>query len=410
MRVAIIGGGIIGVAIAHALLDQDHDVVMIDKESVAAGASRGNAGWIAHVDILPLASSKAWSNVPKWLMDPLGPLSIRPSYLAQITPWMARFVAASQPARVEASTKAIAALNGTALAAWERRLGALGLEKHLKRLGQIIVWKDLPGFTGAKPMLERQRALGIPVEVLNPAGIAKLEPALQGIVGGVWYPTMVSISDPKLLTETLGFEALKRKMVLLKHQVIGIEPVETGVMIATADGKKAQFDRVIVAAGAWSKPLAAALGDAVPLDTERGYNVTLPPGTLNLTRPVAYDGQGFVTTPLETGDRIGGAVEFAGLEAPPNFARVDAMLKRLKPYLPHLADGIDGPRWMGHRPSLPDSLPVISRATKDPRIIYAFGHGHYGLTQAATTAEAVAALLADQPVSFDLTPFSVGRF
>ncbi len=97
-----------------------------------------------------------------------------------------------------------------------------------------------------------------------------------------------------------------------------------------------------------------------------------------------YEGHGFVTSPLDGGDRIGGSVEFAGLDAPPNWARVDAMLGRLRRVLPGRPVG-DGARWMGFRPSIPDSLPVIGPATADRRVIHAFGHGHYGLTQAAAT-------------------------
>jgi D-amino-acid dehydrogenase len=165
----------------------------------------------------------------------------------------------------------------------------------------------------------------------------------------------------------------------------------------------------VVAAGAWSMPLAASLGDAIPLDTERGYNVTLPSGRLGLSRPVMFEGEGFVATPLASGDRVGGSVEFAGLSAPPNFARVDAILKRLARFMPE-ADLSGGTRWMGFRPSIPDSLPVIGTAPGEPRIVYAFGHGHYGLTQAAASAEIVADLLAGRTPAIDLSPYSPRRF
>jgi len=149
----------------------------------------------------------------------------------------------------------------------------------------------------------------------------------------------------------------------------------------------------------------------LPLDTERGYNATFAPGALGLTRPVVFEGEGFVTTPLDTGDRVGGAVEFAGLDAPPDHRRTDAILRKLAAYLPHLEDGVpEHRRWMGFRPSLPDSLPVIDRARASDRVVYAFGHGHYGLTQAAATAELAAALVMGRAPPIDLAPFSAGRF
>ena len=151
----------------------------------------------------------------------------------------------------------------------------------------------------------------------------------------------------------------------------------------------------VIAAGAWSRPLCRLLGDDVPLDTERGYNLTLPKGSLGLSRMILFEGEGFVTTPLDIGDRLGGAVEFGGLSLPPNYKRVDAMIGRARRFLPD-ASFEGGTRWMGFRPSLPDTLPVISSASSCDRIIYAFGHAHHGLTQSALTGEIVGALVSRQ--------------
>src|SRR5690348_7741639 len=149
MRVTIIGAGVIGVSIAHALLDQGHEVTVIDRVGPASGTSRGNAGMIAHVDILPLASPKAWRHLPRWLLDPLGPLAIRPSYLPRLAPWMLRFLAASRPAQIEHGTQALSALNRLALPAWERRLDALDLSGHLRRRGFLSVWARAGDFAAA---------------------------------------------------------------------------------------------------------------------------------------------------------------------------------------------------------------------------------------------------------------------
>lgn len=217
------------------------------------------------------------------------------------------------------------------------------------------------------------------------------------------------MSDPQLLTLALAERAVERGATLERDDVLALVPGENDIGITCASGAPRVADRVVLAAGAWSRPLARMLGDRVPLDTERGYNITLPPGTLGLRRPVDFEGEGFVTTPLDTGDRVGGAVEFGGLAAPANFARVDAIVARLRRYLPQLAEAT-GTRWMGFRPSIPDSLPVIGPAARDRRVIYAFGHGHYGLTQAAITADLVAALIAQKSPAIDIAMFSAGRF
>lgn len=410
MRIGIIGAGIVGVCVAHALLDEGHDVEWLDARGIGNGTSFGHAGWVAHLDILPLASPRVWRNLPRWAFDPLGPLAIRPRYLPQLLPWLARFVAASRPGRIEESTRAISALNGRALGAWQRRLAAAGLSDLLRPRGLLSVWASPAGWRAAAPLLQRQREVGVEVQALDPADIRALEPALgPSVVAGALYPAGCHISDPKQFVDALAAVALSRGARFVPVAVEALLPEADRVELKTRDGQLRGYDRVVLAAGAWSKPLAASAGDAVPLDTERGYNVTLPPGRLGLTRPVMYEGLGFVTTPLDTGDRVGGSVEFAGLDAAPNFRRVDAILGRLRKFLPD-ADLTGGTRWMGFRPSTPDSLPVIGAATRDRRIVYAFGHAHHGLTQAAVTAEIVADLLADRPTSIDPAPYSPRRF
>ncbi len=410
MHVAVIGAGLVGVNTAHALLDAQHRVTLIDADGPAAGASRGNAGMVAHVDILPLASPKVWRHVARWALDPLGPLSIRPSYLPALMPWLWRFVRASTPGAIEHGTRALIALNGMALPAWERRLAGLGLERHLRRRGFLSIWPTRAGFASAQALLARQSSLGIACEAIGSEAVRALEPALRGpVAGGALYEGGVHVSDPHRLTVDLAEAAFARQARFVQARAVRVEPGPSGAAVVLDGREPVEADAVVLAAGAWSRPLAAALGDAVPLDTERGYNVTLPPGRFGLSRPVMFEGEGFVTSPLDTGDRVGGAVEFAGLQAPPNWKRVDAILARLRRHLPDL-DASGGERWMGFRPSLPDSLPVIGQARGGAPVFYAFGHGHYGLTQSAATAEMIVAMLERRAPAIDPAPFAASRF
>ncbi len=409
MRVAIIGAGIVGSAVAHALLDEGHAVTLIDRLARDARPSNGNAGWIAHTDILPLASSKAWRNMPRWLADPLGPLAIRPAYLPTLAPWLWRFVRASAPRRVEAGITAIRAINARALPAWEKRLASLGLDEHLHRRGRLSVWRDAVAFRAERPILERQRRLGIEAEELDAAGVARLEPALTGVAGGVLFPAVCHVSDPGVLAAELMQLATARGATHVAADARQIIPGTEGVVVQAGEASVAA-DRVVIATGAWSRPLAAQLGLRVPLDTERGYNATYAPGTFGLNRPVMFEGDGFAASPLATGDRVGGAVEFAGLDAPPDHRRTDAMIAKLRRYLPHLEADAPARKWMGFRPSIPDSLPAIGPVPRAPRVVLAFGHGHHGLTQAAVTAEMVAAIIAGRDAGFDLAPYAPARF
>ncbi|NIX78395.1 NAD(P)/FAD-dependent oxidoreductase [Microvirga terricola] len=411
MRVTIIGAGIVGITTAHALLDEGHEVTLVDPGDKSGRATDANAGWIAHCDIMPLASPKIWSHVPRWLLDPLGPLAIRPGYLPRLAPWLVRFLRASSPQRIEASIEAIRSINAEALPAWLRRLEICGLRHHLRERGTLSVWRSQEAFAKAKNVLRRQREFDIPFEMIGSGDLKTLEPSLYNAPVGVIYPGMCHVSDPATLATELMAAALARGARHVRAEARAIRPANDAVHVVTdVSDVGILSDRVVLAAGAWSKLIAKSLGDAIPLDTERGYNATFPTGTFGLSRPVMFEGEGFVTTPLDIGDRIGGAVEFAGLDAPANHRRADAMIARLKHFLPHLDSRIPARRWMGFRPSIPDSLPVIGSARGDERVVYAFGHGHYGLTQAAVTAEIVAAKISNRRGPVDATPFSPRRF
>ncbi|MBM1173262.1 NAD(P)/FAD-dependent oxidoreductase [Microvirga arabica] len=411
MRVAIIGAGIVGLATAHALLDRGHEVVLIEPGGKQGRPTDGNAGWIAHTDVMPLASPKAWRNLPRWLMDPLGPLTIRPGYLPHLAPWLVRFLLASSPSRIKASIGAIRAINAEALPAWKSLLSSLDLSGHLRENGILSVWRHQSDFNRSRDIFERQRSFGIEVEALSPAALAELEPALHNVEAAVLYPDACHVSDPAVLAADLLRLALERRAIPVTAHATRIEPTDGAVRVHTdGSGPPVVADQIVIAAGIWSRVLAAQLGDRIPLDTERGYNATYPKGTLEIGRPIMFEGEGFVTTPLDTGDRVGGAVEFAGLEAPPNHSRTDAMVQRLTRFLPHLQSEPAAKRWMGFRPSIPDSLPVIGPAGRDWRVIYAFGHGHYGLTQAAITSRLVADLVERKSVGIDLKPFATQRF
>lgn len=410
MRVAVIGGGIVGAAVAHALLDEGHTVDLVDKDGSASAAARGNAGWIAHLDIQPLASPKVWRHLPAWALDPLGPLSIAPAHLPRLLPWLARFVSASRPSRIEANSKAIQAIQRLSMPAWERRFAALDLGGLVRRRGILDVWTDPAAFAASAALHKRMDALGIPLERLDNAGVRRIEPAFgAAIAGGVLFPTGAHVADPAIVLGKLRELAALRQARLVDGKAARVAPSGDGLSITLASGETLTAERVVISAGAWSRELARQFGDDVPLDTERGYNITLAPGALGLTRPVMHVGLGIATSPLDTGDRIGGSVEFAGLDAPPNWKRVDAILARLKRTLPDAKPG-EGTRWMGFRPSFPDSRPVIGRSRDDGRVFYAFGHGHHGLTQAAATAEIVAALVAGRTPPIDAAPYSPARF
>ncbi|WP_164876081.1 NAD(P)/FAD-dependent oxidoreductase [Falsirhodobacter deserti] len=404
-NIIVIGAGVVGLSSALALQARGFNVTVLDREGPAAGASAGNAGAFAFTDILPLASPGLLKKAPKWMLDPLGPLTVPPAYALKIAPWMYRFWRACSPTQVAASTSAQTALMDLSKAELEPFLSASGTVNMLRRNGNLQVYESQREFDDSKPGWDAREAHGIDFRHMTADEMAELQPGLSPrFTHGTFTPCWYSIDDPKLYVLALAERFRAGGGTIERLNVSTLRPLDGGVEV---EGRRT--DHVIIAAGAFSHRLAAHVGDTIPLETERGYNTTLPPGAFDLRMQVTFGGHGFVVTNLSTGIRVGGAVELGGLSRPPNFQRSKAMLDKAAAFLPGLkTEG--GTQWMGFRPSLPDSLPAIGRSRATPRVIHAFGHGHLGLTQSAGTARLVADLVTGSTPAIDLTPFSPQRF
>ncbi|MFZ0099694.1 MAG: FAD-binding oxidoreductase, partial [Gemmobacter sp.] len=245
---------------------------------------------------------------------------------------------------------------------------------------------------------------------MDPEEMAEVQPGLSPrFIRGTFTPGWYSITDPKDYTLALAERLRAQGGELTRGEVAAIAPDGAGVTLTLAGGQTRRAAQVVLAAGAHSHLLARDLGERIPLETERGYNTTLPGDAFDLRTQVTFGGHGFVITRLASGIRVGGAVELGGLDLPPNFRRSEAMLKKAQSFLPGLRP-TGGVQWMGFRPSLPDSLPAIGKARASSRVVYAFGHGHLGLTQSAGTARLVADLVTGTAPAIDMTPFSPQRF
>ncbi|PVA10349.1 amino acid dehydrogenase [Pelagivirga sediminicola] len=402
--VIVVGAGVVGLSAALEAQARGLRVRVIDREGPAAGASAGNAGAFAFTDILPLASPRIIRQAPKWLLDPLGPLSVPPAYALRIAPWMLRFWRASWPAQVAASTKAQTVMMRLAKSTLDPFLERAGLAQMLRREGNLQVYEGAREFNASLPGWDMRAAAGIEFTHLTGDRIAERQPGLAPrFTHATFTPGWFSINDPKEYTLALAdrVRANGGEIVIAEATALTPDGVETS--------QGPMQGRVVLAAGAHSHHLARTANLRIPLETERGYNTTLPHDAFDLRCQITFGGHGFVVTSLGSGIRVGGAVELGGLDAPPNYARADAMLKKAAAFLPGLKT-TGGVQWMGFRPSLPDSLPAIGPLPGCGNVICAFGHGHLGLTQSTGTARIVADLLTDQTPGIDLAPFSPARF
>jgi D-amino-acid dehydrogenase len=410
LDVVIVGGGIIALASAQKLLAAGRRVTIIERKGIAQGTSFGNAAALAFSDILPLAASGKIRQVPKWLMDPLGPLSIPPAYALKIAPWLWRFWREGRPDRIQRSIAAQVALMRLAAREMASLVAESAMGAMVRHDGSLELYESEAEFARSTPGWQARAAHGVTFEHVQGERLAELQPGLSaGIVAGTFVPGWQTVSNPYDFALALARAVQASGAVLLRREVTAITPSGAGVAIHLADGGQLTAAAGVIATGAWSRRLTDPLGDRIPLETERGYNTTLPLGAFDVRRQLIFGGHGFVITPLVDGLRVGGAVELGGLDLPPNFKRSAAMLKKATGFLPGLKPE-GGQQWMGFRPSLPDSLPVIGPSRASPRIVYAFGNGHLGLTQSAGTGRLVRDLVCGETTSIDVSPFSPGRF
>jgi D-amino-acid dehydrogenase len=409
-RAAVIGAGAVGIATGLYLRRDGWQVTVIDPEAPGEKASGGNSGLFALAHVAPVAMPGTLGRVPSMLLDPESPLQIRWRHLPKLLPWLTRFVRASTPARIEAISQALADLLKGAFEAYTPLVQAAGATDLIRRQGYLVAMASERALGAARAELDLKRRRGVRFEILRDGEIRQLVPALaEAIKAGIFYPDVGHTVDPKRLVKALAEDLARGGASLRRARALGFDIGSDGVRAVVTDRGAIAADLVVVAVGAWSKPLAEALGSAVPLDTERGYHVTLPEPGIDARLPIVSSELRFCVTPMAMGLRLGGTVEFAGLDAPPDPTRHQVMLKHAKRLYPGL-NTTGAPYWMGHRPSLPDSLPVIGRAPRHANAYLAFGHGHIGLTAAAITGRAIADQVAGRLPPFDLEPFRADRF
>lgn len=408
-HIGIVGGGLMGCATALNLMEQGHSVTILERDAGGLPASVGNAGILAVPEIDPLARPGMLLSVPKWLLDPLGPLTVRWQDLPALAPWLIRFLLSARPGKAAESRAAMLYLMKTAEADHVRLGQFAGISGHIRDTGVLSVFDSVSARDKAfAHETENARLIGCNAEALDAEEARRRVPALQGaFAGAVFNDGYKTFEYPLTFLRRLQ-AALRERATLTDATVASVRQGPGGITVRTEGGREFTFDKLVVAAGVWSRRFIADLGLKVLLETERGYNTTFMNPSTTLEMPIFFSEHGFVATPFENALRIGGAVELASPDAPANYKRAAAMRRKMRRYVPDLQEE-GGTEWMGRRPSTPDSLPVIGLHPRDPRIAFAFGHGHLGLTLSATTGRHVARLLSGEDDGA-LAPFSIARF
>ncbi|HEX8048946.1 NAD(P)/FAD-dependent oxidoreductase [Rhizobium sp.] len=408
--VVVVGAGIIGAAIAFELQRRGRQVTLIDKGEPGEGASFGNMASIA-LDFAAGSGPSTWAKIPRWLLDPEGPVWLRPSYAPKMLPWFLRFIAAGRPSRLREIEDAGMGLSRHALGDFRTMLDTLGVPELMTEEGCLAIYETEAEFSADRAHIQLMQRYGLEHKILSGAEIRDYEPALSlDIAKAVLLPDNKSIRNPYQLVLKLVGAAKALGTTFVSGTVRTVERQAKGVVtVLLEDGRRLEANDVVLAAGVRTRFIASALGEPIPLETERGYHTQIMKPGIAMRYSIIWPHRAFMVTPTAGGIRVGGNVELAGLDAPPDFRRPRILARHAQRALPGLQVE-DARDWMGHRPALPDTIPIISPSSRISGVWYATGHGHLGLTFSATTARLMADMMTGITPVVDMTPFRINRY
>jgi len=409
-KILVIGAGVIGAAIAYDLQKRGAAVTLIDRDAPGGGASFGNMASIAVTEFMPASRPTVWRQMPAWALDPEGPIRVRPGYIPRLIPWFLRFLAASRPAKLRELEAQGAALCERALADTQALLRDIGMADALSEEGCLSLYGDDAEFRADRDHIEILERFGLRHEILDGRVIRDFEPELAARFSkAVLFPDNKSLSDPYRFVCRLveAFEGLGGR--LHRGAVVSFERADRIEAVRLDDGTMLKADTIVLCAGVHTAQLARALGEPIPLESERGYHTQIMAPGIGLRHSIIWPARAFMVTPTAGGIRIGGTVEMAGVDAPPDYRRARITLNRAREALPNLRVE-QATEWAGHRPALPDTVPIIGPSAKTAGVFYATGHGHLGLTNAATTARLLGTMITGGRPEIDLHPYRINRF
>ncbi len=411
-RIAVIGAGIVGVQIARALQLRGFAVTLLDRAEPGMGTSFGNAGFIATDEIFPLAHGRVLRSLPRMLLNPLGPLTMRWHEFPRLLAWYLRYVRACSTAEVRTSISALVELQGRAASAWRAVVAREHLGDLMRDSGAIKLFETEAGYRATEQERQVQRHHGIACEDLSREALSARLPELgPSVKRGVFYPGGMSVINPLKVTQALLQRFSSDGGTFRQLDVQGLPRASDGRCRVAHDDGVLDFDRVVLCTGHLSGRLLKPLGLKVPIVAERGYHVEVAHTELSFDCPVGLHERGFYMTPMTTGLRLAGTTEFSSADhdEPPNWSRAEILHRHVQDILPGVTQGETG-RWMGHRPTLADFRPALGPVEGFDNLVAAFGHHHLGLTLSAVTADIVAPLIESGQAPIDLAPFLLSRF
>ncbi len=406
----VIGAGIVGASCAWHLQRKGLQVTLVDFELPGQSTSSGNAACLATSSVIPFSYPGMIKKIPGWMLDPLGPMRIRPLDFPALLPWFWKFWRAGNMQKVESISEAQSLLMKSVSADYDEILNATD-SAHLRRSrGAIHIYDTEKEYRADNWQVELRKRLGFEQQRLSETELKAMAPCLKlGKGVAILMPGWHHLLDPAEVTARIAEDGFANGNEWIQDRVTTVAADKTGVRLQTESGRSIEADKLVVAAGAWSNSIAEQLDCKVPMIAKRGYHSMIANPGIDLHYPIMSLSRVFVMTPLRDGLRVAGTAEFAALDAAPDYRRAKVLLKHASHYLDGLQlDGVT--EWMGQRPMMADSMPVISASPQHDNVFYAFGHGHYGITQGPTTGRIIADMVIGNKPSIDVSPFRFERF
>ena len=406
----VIGAGIVGVCCARQLQLRGEKVVLADRVEVGEGCSHGNAGVLCTWSMETAATEGLWKDLPKWILDPLGPVSLKVGYLPRLLPWLLKFFAAATPASREAAAEALFTVNNPTVELYRQLIAGTGEEHLVADSSYVFVTRHAGKLRLDQAQFTQREARGAAVRELNRAQLSEMEPALSAdYVKAIVVKGQGRATNPGRLCKLIGELVVRDGGEFVRGEVGDIHPHGDGGATVRLANETVRAKRLIVAAGAWSHQVADRFGIKVPLQGERGYHMEFANPGVELHNSISDVDRKYVASSMAGGVRCAGTSEFNALDAEPDWRRAEIMKRLGKEMIPDL-NVSEGTPWMGRRPALPDSVPVVSATPEHAGVFFAFGHGHYGLTAAPMTGRMIAAMATGERMNVDTAPFSLQRY
>ena len=410
-QVVVLGAGIVGVSVALELLDRGCEVTLIDRKFPGEETSYGNAGVWARSSLVPINNPTLWKNLPKFVSNRTTALRYYLPFLVRNLNWTLRFLMNARHSKVLETAAALDQLITLSMQEHMRLIVAVGEERRLSEKGWMFLYRNPAGFEASRFNRDIFDRFDLDTEVLDADQISDLEPSLKRIfTAATWIKDAKSIDNPGALVAAYAKLFVAKGGKFVRKSVQSLSQSSDGWSIATQDAENIACDDLVVALGPWSQHLLKTVAINVPMGYERGYHMhfrSADGGHLN--RPICDASGGYVLAPMEQGYRLTTGVELDACDAPERINQFEQAVSSAREAFP-LTGPIENSPWMGRRPTLPDSRPIIGAMPKRKGLWLAFGHQHIGFCTGPGTARVLADLMTDQSPPIDAKPFSAERY